>query len=225
MDGAPRRLVDRQEQPGAVVLVLDGGETLEVAPDAVPDDLPGVGESLGSPLLDALRAAAARKAAARDLFALLDRKLWTVARLRRRLIDRGHPEPAVAAVLASATGQGLVSDAAYAEAFCRDALGRKAVGRAWLETRLREKGVDPDLAAATASDQLPADREAELAREAATARWRRERGRDARAEARVGRFLASRGFGPALAWRAVRSARPDDDPPDASCNSDTEGPS
>ncbi len=225
MDDAARTLIDRQERPGAVVLILDGGEMLEVAPDSVPDDLPGVGDSLAPPQLHELRAAAARKAAARELFALLDRKLWTVARLRRRLLERGHPGPAVEAVLTSATEQGLVSDAAFAAAFCRETLGRKAVGRGWLETRLRDRGVGCDLAAAMASEHLPAEQEQELALEAASARWRREGGRDARAEARVGRFLASRGFAPALARRAARSARPDDDPLDASCNSDTEGPS
>jgi len=224
-----RTLVRMREEPGAVILELDGGETLTIAPDAVPADLPTPGGSLSSPLLASLRDAAARKLAARRLFELLDRRLWSSARLRRKLLEEALPPAAVDAVLARAEAQGLHSDRQYAEAFCRDALRRKAVGRAWLQSRLQEKGVARDLAADCAALALPADVEQELALAAATARWRRERGRDQRAEARVLRFLASRGFPPGVCRDAMRSgreaaaSRPDST--DASCNSDGEGPS
>jgi SOS response regulatory protein OraA/RecX len=208
-DGPDRTLVARREEPGAVVLELDGGETLRIAPDAVPDDLPDVGGSLGSPLLVSLRAAAARKEAARDLLRLLDRKLWTTGRLRRKLVELGHAPDAADAVLAQAQERGLQSDDEFAAAFCRDTLRRKAVGRVWLAARLREKGLDGDVARDAADLALGSARERELAEQAARERWRRERGRDRSAEARVARFLASRGF-PAGACRdAARAARPD----------------
>jgi regulatory protein len=225
---ATRTLVRVREEPGAVILELDSGETLAIAPDAVPDQLPAAGGSLSSPLLASLREAAARKLAARRLLELLDRRLWTTARLRRKLLEEGHPPEAADAVIARAEAQGLHSDRQYATAFCRDTLRRKAVGRGWLETRLREKGIAAELAADCAALALPADRERELALAAATGRWRRERGRDARAEARVLRFLGSRGFAPGLcrdAVRAGRTAAGAADAADASCNSPDEGPS
>lgn len=208
------------EQPGAVVIHLDGGESLEIAPDALPGALPPIGEPVAAPMLDQLRAAAARKAAARDLFRQLDRKLWTVAQLRRKLVDTGHDGAAVDAVLAQAIDQGLVSDREFAGAFCRDTLRRKAVGRSWLLAKLRQKGVSGAIADEVVRDELPAEREQALAREAARSRWSRERTADIGAEARVGRFLGSRGFAPGLAREAVRTTRPDGETPDAACNSD-----
>ncbi len=225
MDDAERILISRHERPKAVSLRLDNGEILEVAHDALPPDLPGVGESISSPLLAILRTAAARKLVARRLFELLDRKLWTMARLRRKLADDGHPPEAVDAVLAQAEAAGLHSDQAFAQAFCRDALRTKAVGRSWLEVKLREKGVPAALAREVASVQLPPEREAELADRAAAQRWRRESGRDRLAMARVQRFLASRGFRAGLCGDAARRMAPGPESDDASCNSDDEGPS
>lgn len=219
------KLIRLEEQPGAVVVHLDSGESLEVAPQAVPPELPAVGGSISSPLLLVLRQAAARKAVARDLFRLLDRKLWTTRRLRGKLLDLDHPEEAVDAVLERAQDQGLHSDRIFAEAFCRDALRSRKVGRAWLEARLRQKGVDSALAADVSAQYLPSELEDELAAAAAEQRWRRERGRDQRALARVQRFLLSRGFPGGLASRAARAAKPGMEPPDSACISDPEGPS
>ena len=220
------RLLGREERPGTVVLRLDGGEVLEIAPGAVPAELPSPGEVLDQALLDTLRAAAARKAAARDLLSLLDRKAWTTVRLDRKLREAGHPPEAVAEVLAQAEQRGLHSDRAFADAFCRDTIRRKTVGRTWLAARLREKGVPEALAGEVAAAHLTADEEERLCRQAAVSRWRRQRSTDQRAVASVQRFLASRGFAPGQATRVAWETRPDRDPdtdPDAPCNSGPEG--
>lgn len=224
MSEHPHIIVRLEQQPGAVVIHLEGGEVLAVAPDAVPPDLPSPGGSLSSPQVQLLRSAAARKLAARALFALLDRKRWTTARLRDKLLSQGHPGAAVEAVLAQAEAQGLHHDRAFADAFCRDALRRKAVGRRWLEARLRERGVSAELAVGVVHEQLPAEVEQELARRAADDRWRREPGRDQRALAKVQRFLLSRGFPGALAATMARATRPDAGG-DTACISAGEGPS
>lgn len=224
MSEAPRIIVRLEEQPGAVVIHLEGGEVLAVAPDAVPSDLPAPGGSVSSPLLQSLRSAAARKLAARALLALLDRKRWTTVRLRDKLLTQGHPPAAVEAVLAQAEAQGLHHDRDFADAFCRDTLRRKAVGRRWLEARLRERGVAVDLAVGVVCQHLPAEVEQELARRAAAERWRREAGCDQRALARVQRFLLSRGFPGALAATMARATRPDAGG-DTACISADEGPS
>ncbi len=216
---ASRLLLAVRREEGAVVLVLDGGEDLELAPEAVPADLPGPGAVLDGPLLAALRAAAERKRAARRLFAILDRRLVPAARLRRKLADEGYDPAAVDTVLEQMAARGLYSDRHYADAWCRQCLGGKAVGRRYLETKLREKGIGGEVARAAAEDALDRSTEVELAAQAAAARWRRVRGpADRRAEAAVVRYLQGRGFDAGLACRAARQARPaaiDDEGDDA----------
>lgn len=210
MSATDRILVALEAHPTGVVLRLDGDEELLIAADAVPADLPAVGGSLGATLLDRLRDAAARKQAARRLFELLDRRLWTRQRLERKLTDEGLPPAAVAAVLDKAEAAGLHCDRHVAEAYCRDTLRTRAVGRAWLADRLRRQGVSGDLARAVVAAQLSPEHERELALLAATGRWRREAVADARALARVQRFLLSRGFPAALCREAARGTRPAD---------------
>jgi len=225
MDTGPRILIGIAERPGTVVLRLAGDETLEIAPDAVPADLPDVGGSLGFPRVVSLRAAAARKLAARRLLALLDRRLSSPARLRRTLLAEGHPPDAVAAVLAAAADQDLVSDRRFAEAFCRDALRAKPVGRAWLQAKLREQGVPGDVATAVVADLLTPERERALAAQAAARRLGGRAPRDERARAQLRRFLAARGFPPAVCADVARRAGLEEAAGDMPCNSDLADPS
>jgi len=202
-------LVECRREESVVTLILDDGETLELAPDAVPSDLPAAGTPVPAALLEKLREAANRKRLARRIFALLDRRPWTVARLRRKLTGEGFGPEAVDMVLARFVSEELVSDRRFAEAYCRDALRAKPVGTRWLRARLTAQGVPFDTAAAAAAAALPPEVEGELARTAAAARWRRGgAGRGPAATARVARFLAARGFPPAVAGRAARETAP-----------------
>ena len=204
-----RFLAEVRQEQGTVFLALDNGEVLELAPQSVPRALPAVGESISSPLLAEIRLAAERKKVARRLFALLDRRLYPVARLRAKLDEDGYSDAAIEAVLAQMAADGLYSDREYAEAYCRDCLRSKAVGRRYLEKKLREKRVVPEIARAVAEEILDADREKELALEAAGRRWLREGQADQRkAEARIIRFLMGRGFPAGIAGQAVRRMRP-----------------
>ncbi|MCP4572371.1 MAG: RecX family transcriptional regulator [bacterium] len=204
-----RLLLAVRRETGAVVLVLEGGEDLELAPDAVPPDLPEAGAVLSGALLGELRLAADRKRAARRIFGILDRRLVPPARLRRRLAEDGLDPVAVEAVLEQMAQRGLYSDRHYADAWCRETLRAKAVGRFYLESNLRKKGIAAGAAKAAASDALDRETEAEAAHRAAAARWRRITGpTDRRAEGKVVRFLQSRGFGGGLAARAMRATRP-----------------
>jgi len=207
---ASRLLLAVREEAGAVVLVLDGGEDLELAPDAVPPGLEP-GAVLAGEVLAALRLAAERKRAARRIFAILDRRLVPTARLRRRLAEDGFDPGAVDAVLEQMAARGLYSDRRYADAWCRQCLGGKAVGRLYLTARLREKGVPAEVAREAAEAALDPAAEAALAADAARARWRKVRGAaDRRAEAAVIRYLQGRGFPAGTAARAAREARPRD---------------
>lgn len=204
-----RLLLAIRRELGAVVLVLAPDEELELAPDAVPPDLPAPGAILADDLVAHLRRAADRKRAARRILAILDRHLVPPSRLRRRLAEEGHEPAAVEEVLEQMASRGLYSERHFADAWCRDTLRAKAVGRFFLESKLREKGISVGAARAAAADALDRETEAELAHRAAAGRWHRMAGpADRRAEARVVRFLQGRGFGGVLAGRAMRDTRP-----------------
>jgi regulatory protein len=204
-----RVLAEVREEQGSVFLALDSGEVFELAPGSVPGQLPAVGESISSPLLAEIRFAAERKQVARRVFAMLDHRLYPVARLRAKLAEHGFGESAVDAVLQQMADQGLFSDRQYAEAYCRDCLATKAVGRLYLEKKLREKRVEPAVAARVAAEALDSATEKELALQAARVKWGRERGSDRRkSEAKVMRYLMGRGFPAQVASQAVRQAAP-----------------
>lgn len=203
------RLLDIREESGSVLIALDTGHQYELAPGSIPPGLPVPGEVIPAPVLAAVALAAERKEVARRLFAMLDRRLQPVARLRAKLLDRGHSEAAVEAVLSQMRDKGVYSDRRYAEAFCRDCLLNRMVGRRYLVQKLREKQIDGDLAAAVAAELLDTETEAGLADQAAAARWRRQRGPgDYKALAKVVRFLIGRGFSPGLANAAARRQLP-----------------
>jgi regulatory protein len=211
MSEEQRFLASCREEQGSVWLTLDSGEVFELAPGSVPANLPQVGESLSSPLLAEIKLAAERKQVARRLFAMLDRRLSPVSRLRQKLTDRGFSGRSVDQVLQQMAESDLYSDRHYAEAYCRDCLRTRTVGRRYLEKKLRDKGVDAALAAAVPAEILDAATEQELALAAAQARWRRQGTVPAgdqrrRAEARVIRYLVGRGFSPTTAIDACKQA-------------------
>jgi SOS response regulatory protein OraA/RecX len=193
-----------------VILTLSDGETLEVAPDAVPEEcLPAVGERIPAPLLAQLRRAAERKLIARRLFQLLDRQLYPLATLRRKLHEDGYAPDNVSAVLAEFAANGLHSDRHFAIAYCRDTLRRRPVGRRYLQAQLRQRRVPAAVAEAVIAEILPAEREAELALGASRRRWARLDGAmESAARAKVFRFLVSRGFPRSVARRAAEQGKP-----------------
>lgn len=205
--GSARLLAVRREGE-TVRLEVAGGAVYEVAASALPPDLPPPGGELDPEQHRAVALAAERKRAARRLFGLLDRRLQPVARLRGKLLDEGHLPEAVEAVLEAMHAQGVHSDRRYAEAWCRDCLLSRTVGRRYLESKLRGAGIAPDLARQAAADALGGGLEEELAAAAAVSCWRRFPRAEPRDQARVVRFLMGRGFDPALAGRAARQTRP-----------------
>jgi len=148
------RLLDVRQESGSVFLGLDDGTTLEVAPDAVPESLPEPGEMISPEMLADLRLAAERKLIARWIFTVLDRRLQPVARIRDKAAEKGYSRVAVDAVLEQMAARGLYSNRNYAEAYCRDCLASRAVGRRYLVSKLREKKVPALLAAQVAKEIL-----------------------------------------------------------------------
>jgi len=203
------RLLDVREENGSVFLMLDDGNTLELAPESVPPSLPELGEMIPPDLLDHLRLAAERKKVARLIFAILDRRLQPVARIRDKAVEKGYSQAAVDAVLDQMASRGLYSDRRYAEAYCRDCLANRAVGRRYLVSKLRGKRVPASIAAEVANEILDAGTEEVLAERAAETRWKRIKNTgDMKALAKVVRFLQGRGFDAGTANRAARKMKP-----------------
>lgn len=203
------RLLDVREESGAVFLALDDGDTLELAGESLPAGLPEVGEMIPPDLLDQLRLAAERKKVARLIFAILDRRLYPVAGIRDKALEKGYSPAAIDDVLEQMASRGLYSDRRYAEAFCRDCLASRAVGRRYLVSKLRGKRVPASIAAEVANEILDEETEEVLADRAAEKRWKRIRNtEDIKSLAKVVRFLQGRGFNAGTANRAARRMKP-----------------
>jgi len=215
MTDSLRLLLDFRQERETVFLTLDDGEILELAISSVPEELPGIGGSISSPLLAQLQLAAERKKVARRIFSVLDRRMVPVARIRKKLLEEEFSDAAVEAVLEQMSRQGLYSDRTYAAAFCRDCLATRAVGRRYLESKLWSKQVPMNIAREVVAENLDEETEVELAHRAARLKWQRFAGRvDRKAEEKVARYLVGRGFPTGLAWKAVRNNKPHPDDPD-----------
>ena len=203
------RLLGVRREGESIFFALDTGENLEVAAASVAGLAPEVGRTLSPDVLQVLREAAERKLVARRVLSLLDRRLLPVARLRSKLLEAGYRPEAVETVLDQMADRGLYSDRHFAEAWCRDCLSTRGVGRHYLLAKLRQKRIPADVARAVVGEILDPEAEAGLAHREAQRRWARLQGAcDRRAEARVVRFLQSRGFPGSLAGRAARAMRP-----------------
>jgi SOS response regulatory protein OraA/RecX len=201
-----------------VFLALDDGITLEVVPEAVPESLPEPGEMITPELLADLRLAAERKLIARWVFTVLDRRLQPVARIRDKAAEKGYSRAGVDAVLEQMAASGLYSDRNFAEAYCRDCLASRAVGRRYLVSKLREKKVPALLAAQVAKEILDPETEEDLAEGAATVKWKRiKESGDRKVLAKVVRFLQGRGFDAGTANRAARKMKPPETTLDDDC--------
>ncbi len=208
-------LLDIRQERDTVFLTLDDGDVLELAISSVPGELPGIGGSISSPLLAELKLAAERKKVARRIFSILDRRMVPVARIRKKLFEEEFSEAAVLAVLDQMSRQGLYSDRTFAAAYCRDCLATRAVGRRYLESKLWSKQVPAGIAREVVAENLDEEREVELAHRAARWKWQRLAGRmDRKAEEKVARYLVGRGFPVGVAWKAVRSNKPNPEDPD-----------
>ena len=196
----------------SVTVSLSNGEILELAAGSLPAAMPAAGEPVSPAVLDLLRDASARKEIARLVFRMLDRRLRTKADMRRRLAEKGFAGGPIDQVLDRFAEEGLVSDRRFAEAWCRDTLRSRPVGRRYLESRLIGKGIDSELAREVAADILDPAAEIELAHAAARRWWRRRGGGGVGfAEiAKASRYLAGRGFPLAVARKAAGAEAPAD---------------
>jgi regulatory protein len=111
-------------RPGTVRLAIDG-----VKFGAVPQEFAAAaglatGRLVDPELLPRLAEAADVEAAYRTVLRALERRSFARRDLERRLLRKGHPQPAAEAALARAAELGLLDDAAYARDFVQTRAAR-----------------------------------------------------------------------------------------------------
>lgn len=133
---------------------------------------------------------------------MLARREYARAELAARLAASGATRDEMESLLDELQQLGLLSDARFAGALVRQKAASHAT-RA-IARELRERGVAKDVVTAALAESGAGD---ELA--AAQALWQRRFGRapaDDREKARQIRFLVSRGYPAAIAYRVLRNA-------------------
>ena len=225
MSAAPSPRVTRLEpldrRALRVRLHLDDGSALELDLAVVEREALGVGDPVDPALRARLQDADLRSRARETALGLLALRPRSRAEVRRHLRRKDVPAPVAEACVEALAAEGLLDDAAFAEAWVRDRLLLKPRGRRRLLAELRGKGVPPPVAEAAVERAFQgADGdEAGFAVEVAL-KWLRTRS-DAvaaglagapftpereRALRRLRGYLARRGFGGEVLRRAVDAA-------------------
>jgi regulatory protein len=126
--------------------------------------------------------------------------------LEASMTRKGYPEQVVIPLLDRFAEVGLVDDAEYAQMVVRTRHVERGLARRAIAVELRRRGIDDDTAA-DALDQVDDEAEREAIARLAAKLVARTRGLDRDTRLRRGASaLARKGYGPGLAFGAVRDA-------------------
>jgi len=202
--------IERQRHhPQRVNLYLDGEFALGLHADVLVKAGIRLGDRLDTSTIALLRtheeATLARNAALR----LLMHRMRTEKELRLSLIEKEFDPSVVDNVIHELQMRGIVDDRKFAEAFIHDARLRRPAGKIMLYHKLRQHGVGRDLIRETLDENLPVDKEQELAY--ATAMSVLKRFRSSRKavppdleQRKVAQYLLRRGFTAATIAPVIR---------------------
>lgn len=203
--------------PGRVELWLDEVFHCGVALEAVHEHGLRVGVDLPADVVDRLGSEDECWRATRAALSLLAARSRSRSELVDRLRRKRFGAVAVDHVVAGLERQGLLDDAAFADAWVRDRLRLRPRGARALAAELARKGVAADVAARAIARVMAEEgtRDDALCM-AAARRWLQSRGglsgdRDERRrqQRRLAAFLGRRGYAPADIQAALRAARHD----------------
>ena len=196
----------RATRRGQVAVHVDGNFVFSVSDSFVARWHLYQGRELDDDALAQLRGQASAERVMADAYRLLGHRARSRHELRRRLLQKGHDDEAVAGALERLAGDGLLDDAEFARSFVADKRGLSGWGSRRILRGLTELGVAHDVidaalgaAAATEGD------DAELERALAVLRRRGapQPPLDA-ARRRAYEALLRRGFSTAVAYAAIR---------------------
>ncbi len=182
--GNPR--IRRVEIEGAGVFTIDAEDASRLGlTDLSQVDAQTAERVARVALLRSARAAALR---------LLDRRPRSRAEIQAAL-GRRVPRGIAAAVVAGLAREGWLDDAKFAQAWIRDRIALRPMGRRRIAAELRRRGVPASIVEAQLDALLPPDREEQEAQASARRRWATMRGLspDA-ARRRLAGWLMRRGY-------------------------------
>ncbi|GBD06768.1 Regulatory protein RecX [bacterium HR21] len=162
------------------------------------------GDELSAASLEELRRRSRLWHIRHEALRFLARRAHTREELRRKLA-RKFPEDGtvIEEVLGQLSQEGYLDDAAFAEAFARARLERRAASSLRLFAELRRRGVAPEIAHRVLRHLLPEDAVLEQARRAAQEKLRRLHSHDPHRRWRaLAGYLSRQGF-PAAAIRQI----------------------
>lgn len=126
--------------------------------------------------------------------AILSRRDHSVSEVRRKLKAKWFSPEQIDEAITWAQEQQLLDDESFAQKYIESVMRSKAVGRRWLQHKLREKGVSAGVVEQTLAQSYPPELEQAKVGEA-TQSWRRQHPGKAGDRDKLMRFLLSRGFG------------------------------
>ncbi len=132
----------RTTRGGGIAVHLDGSYLCTVGEALLARHRLFEGRELDDAEADGLLNEASADRIMGDAYRLLGHRQRSTAELRRRLLDKGHTEDAVAAALTRLIADGLLDDDAFARAFVHDKRAAGGWGRARLERELARLGVE-----------------------------------------------------------------------------------
>jgi len=189
-------MVRRNTRPSAVEIHLDG-EFRCLLPESIAN---GAGLLTGMEIdeerIVALETSGVEESVREAALRLLGHRARSRAELRKRLIGRNYPPPAVEACIERLAAAGLLDDERFAHDVVVDRLRHKPKGRSGLRRDLLLKGIDPATAERVVRQVVTDEGETELSLARAAARKFRSRpGEPSLAmRRRLGQFLQRRGF-------------------------------
>lgn len=128
-------------------------------------------------------------------------RMRTASELEQRLLKKNFPPAIGARVVERFAYLGLVDDSKFADAFITSKIASKPIGKRELERRLREKGIDKELARRSVAEVSTEENQMELALRAGESKLRSLRDSDVnRLREKLVAFLMRRGF----EWEIVR---------------------
>jgi len=189
-------IVRRNTHPSAVEIHLDG-EFRCLLPESIANE-EGLftGMEIDDDRIAALEASGVEASVREAALRLLGHRARSRAELRKRLIGRKYPPPAVEACIERLAAAGLLDDERFAQDVVTDRLRHKPKGRSGLRRDLLVKGIDPATAERVVRQVVTDEGETELSLARAAARKFRSRPGEPppATRRRLGQFLQRRGF-------------------------------
>lgn len=192
----------RAGRRGRISVFIDGAYACSVSEALLAKRRLYQGLEVDDADLEALRRQASSERIVGDAHRLLAQRQRSREELRRRLLQKDHPEEAVAEVLDRLAGDGLLDDQSFAEAFAADKRRFGGWGAERIRRGLKELGVAPDtveLALGRADDDSELERALDVLRRGGPPRPPLEGARR-----RAYAALQRRGFAGAVCYAAVK---------------------